>query len=167
MSLIELSLESAVRGLEKGTYVLILRLDAPCTLFIGGLGDQTLPTGWYAYVGSAQGPGGLAARLRHHLIGTARPHWHIDYLRRSAVPAAIWAFEGAARLEHEWARGLLSVPGARPAVARFGASDCRCQTHLVHFPEAPDATAFLEQVGQDMPQDPALRVFNASGQSHE
>ena len=36
---------------------------------------------WY-YVGSALEPGGLRVRIAHHARIAARPHWHIDYLRR-------------------------------------------------------------------------------------
>lgn len=160
-------LENAISGLRHGTYMLILRLDAPCTLSIGSLGAHAMPRGWYAYAGSAQGPGGLAARLRRHLVGTARPHWHIDYLRQCAVPDGVWAFEGEAPVEHIWARGLLAMRGAGVVVARFGASDCRCIAHLAHFPTPPDAAAFWTHVGPTMPPGAALSIMSAPEPAHD
>lgn len=155
------ALENAVNGLKNGTYVLHLRLDAPCRLPIGGLGTLGMPHGWYAYVGSAQGPGGLAARLRRHLAGTGRMHWHIDYLRQKATPVGVWACEGAALLEHVWAQALLTMPGAGVIAPRFGASDCRCATHLVHFPALPDAALFRALAGPRLPPDAPFHVFAA------
>ena len=68
-----------------GTYALFLTLSVPAELTIGKLGAFAFPAGWYVYTGSARGPGGLQARLRHHLRPASRPHWHIDHLRTQAV----------------------------------------------------------------------------------
>jgi Uri superfamily endonuclease len=160
MRLVYPSLARAIGDLRNGTYVLILRLDAPCTLVVGKLGLCAMPRGWYAYVGSAQGPGGLAARLRRHVIGSERLHWHIDYLRQHAEPVGVWAVEGAAPLEHDWAQALLSMPEASVVVARFGASDCQCTTHLVHFPGLPGAAQFQARIARRMPHGAALRIFS-------
>ena len=55
---------------------------------IGSLGRFDILPGFYAYVGSAFGAGGLRARIGHHLESTAWPHWHIDYLLGIAEPGA-------------------------------------------------------------------------------
>jgi len=60
--------------------VLILRLPCPATVNVGRLGRVRFPAGWYAYVGSAYGPGGLAARISRHLRPSKPSHWHLDYL---------------------------------------------------------------------------------------
>ena len=57
---------------NPGTYALGLRLDAHSTCRIGALGEYTLQPGNYIYVGSAWGPGGLAARLSRHLRGSGK-----------------------------------------------------------------------------------------------
>ena len=44
---------------ETGTYVLLLHLPDNEQLTIGKLGTFDFPAGWYAYVGSAFGPGGV------------------------------------------------------------------------------------------------------------
>ena len=49
-----------------GAYVLAVRLDSRRELPVGRLGRFNFPAGWYLYVGSAMGTGGLPARLRRH-----------------------------------------------------------------------------------------------------
>ena len=71
---------------DKGTYILITSVSQMRRWEVGSLGKFDLVPGFYAYVGSAFGPGGLQARVGHHLAGTAEPHWHIDYLLRIANP---------------------------------------------------------------------------------
>jgi len=105
-------------------------------LAIGALGVHVLPQGVYIYVGSAWGPGGIRARLGRHLRGGGALHWHIDYLRLHALPLAAWIAVDQC-LECAWAKQLLHVPGARVGVPGFGASDCRCVTHLIHFTGFP------------------------------
>jgi Uri superfamily endonuclease len=123
----------------KGTYVLILQLSQPARLTTGKLGEFDFPAGWYAYVGSAFGPGGLRGRLKHHLAPVTKPHWHIDYLRSAASVREVWYLIGEAICEHQWADTLRSMPGAAIPAPRFGASDCTCETHLIYFAEKPDS----------------------------
>ncbi|NLF76767.1 MAG: GIY-YIG nuclease family protein [Chloroflexi bacterium] len=118
-----------------GTYMLILRLDAPARIIPGRLGPCELPAGLYAYVGSAHGPGGLRARLARHLRHDKLRHWHIDALTAAAYPVAIWATAAPDRLECTWARALAALPGVTLPVAGFGSSDCACPAHLFALPE--------------------------------
>lgn len=91
--------------------------------------------GWYAYVGSAFGSGGLMARLHRHLLLKKKPHWHIDYLRTVASPREIWYSSDAQPLEHHWAAVLLN--GAGEPINGFGCTDCRCPSHLFYFSRYP------------------------------
>lgn len=127
---------------DKGTYTLILRLDAPANLTIGKLGAFDFPAGWYAYVGSAFGSGGLRGRLKHHLAPVRKPHWHIDYLRTAATVREVWCIASETRYEHTWAAALRAMPGATIPAPRFGASDCKCPSHLIHFAGHPDFEDF-------------------------
>ena len=124
---------------HKGSYMLLLELTQPITLAVGRIGPLDFSRGLYIYVGSARGPGGLAARLGHHLGRAKRRHWHIDYLRLRAPVVAVWAGWGAAaehlsecRLANRLARQAdLSQP-----FKGFGSSDCACFSHLLHWPSA-------------------------------
>lgn len=128
-----------LRG-KTGTYVLLFELETICRLAVGKLGQFDFPPGWYTYTGSARGPGGLTARLRHHLSIAAHPHWHMDYVRPHARITDIWYARSLLYDEHRWAAVLAAMAG-QPAVAPFfGSSDCRCATHLIHFGTGPRPT---------------------------
>lgn len=133
---------------EKGSYLLVLRLPGPRAIEVGRLGRIAFARGWYAYAGSAFGPGGLGARLRHHLGPVRRPHWHIDYLRAEARVIEIWTAEGSPCREHEWALALAGGQGAGTRFHGFGCSDCRCPSHLIHFKCRPARAALMQLLGE-------------------
>jgi Uri superfamily endonuclease len=119
-----------------GTYLLLLSLAEPARIQVGRLGLVDLPAGSYVYVGSALG--GLGPRLRRHISLAKRPHWHIDSLRAVAVLTAIAVRIGPERIECTVAAQVAAWPGATLPVSRFGSTDCRCRSHLVHLPTPPD-----------------------------
>lgn len=116
-----------------GSYILWLKLTRRRRITVGRLGEQLLLPGFYAYCGSAFGPGGLKARLSHHLRKSERPRWHIDYLKNISTGMAIWYSTMHDNREHLFAGHLASLPGAEIVIGRFGASDCNCATHLLYF----------------------------------
>jgi Uri superfamily endonuclease len=128
---------------HKGSYLLLLELGRPQSVTVGRLGHLDFTAGLYLYAGSARGPGGLAARLRHHLKSSRRCHWHIDYLRLTAPVAAVWAVWGpAARCPSECrliAR-LNRHASLYPPHKGFGSSDCTCYSHLLHWPLSASET---------------------------
>jgi Uri superfamily endonuclease len=140
---------------QPGAYVLLLYLPVSGPIQIGRLGRFDFPSGYYAYTGSALGPGGLAARLGRHL--RARPsgpdslnnakrlHWHIDYLLLRASVVQVWFAISGRRREHSWARRLAGMPGAAVIAPRFGASDCHCPAHLLHLAVLPGPEALGHQ----------------------
>jgi Uri superfamily endonuclease len=115
-----------------GTYVLVMRLSRARTIRIGAFGAHRFCAGDYAYVGSACGPGGLAARLKRHLKRRKTPRWHVDYLRRHCAVRRVWFAVGRKAAEHRWAQALAADPAVSIPVPRFGASDCRCLSHLLY-----------------------------------
>jgi Uri superfamily endonuclease len=123
---------------EPGSYVLILYLPEATTITVGKLGTFEFPAGWYAYAGSALGPGGLASRLAYHRRREKSFHWHIDYLLHHAELVEIWWAVENKRKECIWASALRAIPGARVPVVNFGASDCRCLAHLVYLQQRPE-----------------------------
>lgn len=130
--------ELLLRTGVAGTYALALRLAQGQWINVGRLGRFLFPSGFYLYVGSALGPGGLAARLGRHLRREKRLHWHVDYLRVWANLPGAYYVESRERRECSWARLLLDLPGASLPAPGFGASDCRCPAHLVHLLHLPD-----------------------------
>jgi len=117
----------------RGTYALFLQLGQDTPITVGRLGTFSFRVGYYVYVGSALGSGGLSARLARHHRQQKRLHWHIDYLLARAHIVGILADTSGERLECAWARKWLDTPGARSIVPGFGASDCDCPAHLIYL----------------------------------
>ena len=112
-----------------GTYVLMLECKRAASVSIGKLGQINTCPGYYLYVGSAFGAGGIQARVDHHSRPALKPHWHIDYLRTAAGLEAAWC-KYDARLEHEWAQALNRCEAMDAPLKGFGSSDCDCSTHM-------------------------------------
>jgi Uri superfamily endonuclease len=145
---------------DPGTYALLLELPASTSLRVGRLGLTTFEAPVYFYAGSAFGPGGLSARLMHHLLPSPKPHWHIDYLRIVASLTRVWTTADPRRLECAWSAAARSLRGARE-VAGFGASDCRCTSHLVELPRIPRPSTFRRHLHELVPRCGPISVFLA------
>ena len=122
-----------------GSYCLLLFLAQRTRITVGRLGSFEFKRGYYLYVGSAFGPGGVSARVRRHLVRDKRKHWHIDYLRAEATVKAVWADCRDGNMEHQWAKGLLKCSTECDPIHQFGCSDCTCPSHLFYFKRSPDA----------------------------
>lgn len=133
---------------KKGTYGLLLHLPESQQITVGRLGDFAFTAGYYLYLGSALGSGGLAARLKRHLRAEKDPFWHIDYLRQVGVVTAVCWLQSPERYEHEWAAAAQQLPGATIPAPRFGASDCRCPAHLFQFDQPPDLSLLGGRVAE-------------------
>ena len=144
--LMRVRLPADVAGLPRqpGSYVLILRSRRRAVVQVGRWGQLELAAGWYLYVGSALGPGGLRARVARHARATKRVHWHIDHVTPWAEPSAAWYCVNRRRLEHRWAGAVSGLPGIQE-VPGFGCSDCSCAAHLFYSPNTPDFGAFRVQ----------------------
>jgi len=131
---------------EKGTYVLIASVPQMKRVEIGQLGEFDIVPGFYAYVGSAFGAGGLRGRIGHHLESTAAPHWHIDYLLQVAQPVEVWYTTASQKLEHHWADLLQKAPNFRVPIPRFGSSDYhRSHSSHLYFSKRLPAFRWFEQ----------------------
>ncbi len=122
---------------KPGTYALVLSSASNSPIQIGRLGTLQLQCGYYIYLGSALGPGGLRARIMHHQKPAAGPHWHIDYLRAQTELDSVWLNYDGKRHEHAWARAMQKVKNATIPLRRFGASDCSCASHLYFMSRRP------------------------------
>lgn len=140
----------------KGTYLLILRLDRDIDgLPVGKLGVLDFPAGYYLYVGSAFGPGGLPARLAYHARREkARPHWHIDYLRKHGRLEEAWCVACAERLERLWVDALSATPAVQPVAPGFGASDSPRKSHLFFSPVRPQPRILTDTLLQSVERAP-------------
>jgi len=114
---------------RPGAYALWLRLAAPLAAK-AGTNAAVLAAGDYFYCGSANGPGGLLARLARHMRKEKRAHWHVDQLTAAGKVLGAFIVEGGS--ECALAAALSDLPAPLPG---FGSSDCpRCVSHLRYFP---------------------------------
>lgn len=133
----------------KGIYTLLIRLRRHLPATVAGR-DLVLKPGWYMYTGSALG--GLRGRLARHLRTSETRHWHIDLLLAAGPVADIQMLVTAdkgeecrtAALVSRW-RGASPVPG-------YGASDCRCNSHLCYFERRPGGSIHAGQVLHALPR---------------
>jgi len=130
----------------SGTYALILASTRKELLPIGRLGQLQVWPGFYLYLGSAFGPGGVKARISHHRKTAMRPHWHIDYLSSCLPLEEVWYSYAPAHREHQWADLIKKMQEAAIPLRKFGASDCDCDSHLFFFPNRPSKTLFLRKL---------------------
>jgi Uri superfamily endonuclease len=119
---------------KPGSYALVGKLYQAAALQVGRLGSFSFPPGIWVYFGSAWGPGGLRARIRHHASKQTNPHWHIDWLRPHLRMVDVLYAEGV-RCECAWSQHLCTHRFASVPVPGFGASDCHsgCPAHLIHL----------------------------------
>jgi Uri superfamily endonuclease len=133
---------------ESGTYAIIFycRLTAP--VCIGRLGILHLHPGWYVYLGSALGTGGLRSRLKHHCGVVEKPHWHLDYVHHHLDIKEIWFQTGNRKKECAWAQYFLGRQGVAVPLRRFGSSDCKCRSHFLSFSKKPDFESWRNAAGK-------------------
>jgi Uri superfamily endonuclease len=131
-----------------GTYVVVLRAGEPAVVRLGALGTFRMPAGYWLYVGSAFGSGGVARRTNRHLGGTGHLLWNVDHLRGFANPTELWWTHHPIKVECRWAMALASRPECCVPAPRAGARDCkRCPAHLYRTENRPSAQTFAEQLG--------------------
>lgn len=117
-----------------GAYIVFLKCSSVKNIRVGSLGTIKTREGFYAYCGSACGPGGLRARLSRHLKTGKKCRWHIDYIRRHMKAEGVVFSTGMT--EHELAEKLALLGGVIP-MKGFGSSDCSCAAHLYFFEALP------------------------------
>ena len=115
---------------ESGTYILVLKVKSSQKIVIGKIGQYTFEKGYYIYIGSAHGPGGIKARIERHLKKNKIKHWHIDYLRNIAPVVGILVNYSKKKKECSWASKLFSSTDLSAPIPGFGSSDCACPSHL-------------------------------------
>jgi Uri superfamily endonuclease len=116
--------------MDKGIYTLVLELSKDRMILVGSLGALSFAKGFYAYTGSARGPGGFKRLMRHLRIiqgVNMTKKWHIDYL----TPLARFHGSVITFTDQNLECQVASRIGAHLAQIRdFGCTDCLCSTHL-------------------------------------
>ena len=112
------------------TYCLIIKLHNDSRIKIGKLGKMDFKKGYYVYVGSALNS--IDGRIRRHLSNEKKLFWHVDYLLNSSN--AVITEVILERSPEKWECNVaMEISNKGQPVAKFGCSDCKCNSHLFYF----------------------------------
>ncbi|MHC8494692.1 GIY-YIG nuclease family protein [Thalassospira sp. SM2505] len=128
--------DQTLRQLPKvaGAYVLVIELANDLVLQNKRFAGTILPKGTYLYCGSANGPGGIAARVKRHCKQDKKPHWHVDELTSNGAGRIVSVLVVPGGNECEL-RARLQRYAPDVPVTGFGSSDCTdCSAHLMSVP---------------------------------
>lgn len=144
-----------------GTYALVLYCRINKKVEVGKLGFISLIPGYYIYVGSAFGPGGLRARVHRHIRESKKKHWHLDYIKGFTQPIEIWySYEPEIR-EHQWAEIIKMGSHSQILMKGFGSSDCSCTTHLFFTKTRPQAGSFVKRIQADIKECHRIHILKS------
>jgi endonuclease-3 len=112
-----------------GTYTVVVEVSEGVVLEVGALGEYEFDPGWYAYTGSAFGPGGFSRVARHQELAAGEHdarHWHIDYLLGHPVAS----IDAVIRSPGDDIECSVAASISGDPIVDFGSSDCDCRSHL-------------------------------------
>jgi Uri superfamily endonuclease len=150
--------------MQPGIYVLLLYGNTT-ELKVGSLGSLSFSKGYYAYVGSALGPGGLSRVSRHIRVAREReqtPRWHIDYILMNKRFNLLRAY---CLKTHEPLECLLAKALLLPSIPSFGSSDCSCASHL--FVTSKDPDALIINACRSLGGNPVIHTIRNPHRDHE
>jgi Uri superfamily endonuclease len=127
----------------SGAYALMIRLGRRLRAWPNS--GPILAPGLYLYAGSANGPGGIRARVRRHARHRKPRHWHVDRLTCNAPVIAVAALPQGN--ECDLVAVINAKSGTTVPAPDFGSSDCgNCSAHLLALPpgtQADDLSQYL------------------------
>ncbi len=118
---------------QKGSYILVLKIDEEKIFKPGRLSSAKFLPGIYLYVGRAKS--NLPARLRRHFKRKKKRFWHIDYLLNDnkvkikealVFPGEFEECQLAQRIQKALKHSIFPLK-------KFGSSDCNCISHLIYL----------------------------------
>jgi sugar fermentation stimulation protein A len=119
----------------KGTYTLIIDCKKPFRVEIGRIGRVQIDEGFFVYTGSALGRGeaSLERRIGRHCRKRKRVRWHVDFLtvRPEIIIRKVICLDSPERLECRINQLIISELAGKPVAPHAGATDCRCEGHLL------------------------------------
>jgi len=167
----------SLSGVDRrgGTYAVVLFLPSDLEVVVGSLGLVRLSPGYFIYVGSAFGSGGLCSRLGRHCTPFTPLRWQIDYLKPHMQVVDLWFTYDAVKRERDWAMVTSRMPGAACPRKHLGAMDFMnehdsVESHFYHFRRRPKVATFRALARSMIQgQGPIRRVVRPStpGEGHQ
>jgi sugar fermentation stimulation protein A len=115
----------------RGAYLLVLKNEGDESIRVGRR-DIYFYEGYYIYCGSAMN--GLAKRIERHFLREKKLRWNIDYISARMQPIKAFGILSNEKIECWLSKELSAI---FDAFDNFGASDCRCETHLYYSRTTP------------------------------
>ena len=115
----------------KGAYILVLKNGEDKLLRVGKR-ILSFKKGYYIYCGSAMN--NLEKRIGRHFAEEKKLRWNIDYISVKMQPLIAFGIPSDEKIEC-WLSNELSK--IFRGFDEFGASDCRCRTHLYYSSSSP------------------------------
>lgn len=122
---------------DSGLYQLLLYLPRNTAIVVGSKGLTMFAPGYYIYTGSAKR--NLHARLSRHINRRKKLRWHIDYLTVHTFCLGLRAYLEPIFSECELHQKTQNLLSACEPIKGFGASDCKCYSHLLYVTELDKA----------------------------
>jgi sugar fermentation stimulation protein A len=136
----------------RGTYTIVLACERPMRVRFGKLGRVNVKIGYYLYTGSALGLGAvsLEGRLTRHNRSFKKKRWHVDYLtaRPSCKLKGTVYLLSNKRFECKINRAVMKDLNTQVILQHLGASDCKCEAHLVRVTENLSKIKLLNRLKQ-------------------
>ena len=132
---------------RRGVYSIGIQLREPLEVRIRGK-PYRLEIGNYVYTGSALGAGNnLHTRIRRHLLGMKKEHWHLDQItnsRHTSISFVVFS-ETDRKMECIVNKAASEFAQAETPLPGFGSSDCRsgCKSHLLRLGEKDNLTDMI------------------------
>lgn len=137
-------------GHMRGTYTIVLACERPIQVRFGKLGCVKVKAGYYLYTGSALGYGALSlqGRLARHKRSFKKKRWHVDYLtthRDVSFNGAVYLISNK-RFECKINHAIRENMDTQALLPRLGASDCKCEAHLIRVAETVSKVKLLNRL---------------------
>ncbi len=130
----------------NGTYLIQLHSQKKQTIASGKFAGVAIEQGYYLYIGSALGPGGIKSRVGRHLKKDKPLKWHIDHLRQITRVSLICLTYQPQRLEDDWVGKLAENRNLSTPIKGFGATDTRHHSHLFYSAQRMTRDAITENL---------------------
>jgi Uri superfamily endonuclease len=148
----------------RGTYTIVLACERPMRVRFGKLGRVKLKVGYYLYTGSALGLGAvsLEGRLKRHNRSFKKKRWHIDYLtarRGCELNGAVYLISKK-RFECKINRAIRKNIDTQVILQHLGASDCKCEAHLVRVNGTLSKIKLLNRLKQTYSRFGVARLYS-------
>lgn len=135
-----------------------------CESVSESFGTLKLKIGYYLYTGSALGLGAvsLEGRLDRHNRSLKKKRWHIDYLTpRSGckLKGAVYLISNK-RFECKINEAIRKNMNTHVILQHLGASDCKCEAHLVRVAETLSKIKLLNRLKRTYSRFGVVRLYS-------